>query len=109
MYSRDLQEDRSSWLVIYRPTRALSMRVLSRDTREGAVEFRQEFLFGGPPGSKEAAVARPKKPRVTSVTFTGDLGFPETQLRRRPEARARRPVRHVGVARRDGAPRPLLS
>jgi outer membrane protein assembly factor BamA len=81
VYSRDLQEDRSSWLVIYRPTRALSFRVLSRDNREGAVEFRQEIRFGAPPGTTAVAEARPsKKPRITRVTFTGDRGVPDEQL-----------------------------
>jgi outer membrane protein insertion porin family len=81
VYSRDLQEDRSSWLIIYRPTRALSFRLLSRDNRDGAVEFRQEIRFGAPPGSASGKSApAPKKPRITGITFTGDRGVPDAQL-----------------------------
>ena len=81
VYSLDLQEDRSSWLVIYRPTRALSFRVLSRDNREGAVEFRHEIRFGGPPSLVAAAPPRPaKRPRITAIVFTGDRGVPDAQL-----------------------------
>ncbi len=91
VYSLDLQEDRSSWLVIYRPTRALSFRVLSRDNREGAVEFRQEIRFGGPPSTAAAAAApaRPvKPPRITTIAFTGDRGVSDEQLLKELQLRA---------------------
>jgi outer membrane protein assembly factor BamA/autotransporter translocation and assembly factor TamB len=80
VYSRDLQDDRSAFLVIYRPTRAYSFRVLSRDNTEGAVEFRHELRFGGPPGARRAAPRPAKRPRIVSIAFTGDRGFSDAQL-----------------------------
>jgi len=81
VFSQDLQEDRTAWLFIYRPKRGLSFQLVSQDNREGSIEFRQEFVFGGkaPPSGASKPTGR-KRPAITSITFTGERGFPDADL-----------------------------
>ena len=88
LFSQNLQDDKYSWMLIYRPRRTLQFRLLSREDREGSIEFRQEVDLLRPPVLTESARAsipspdrgRPAAPRVSAVRVTGAPGVGEAQV-----------------------------
>ena len=80
--SQDLDNNKLTWIVIFMPRRGYEIRLSQRDNVEEAIEFRQEIAFG--PGVSPPRTAgvrkRVKGPRVSAVTFTGDLGVPVSEL-----------------------------
>ena len=76
--------DEQTWIVDYLPARQLALRFVSNDEDLRSYEFRHDLSFGGGTTGRRSVVrnARPVPPRVSTVTITGDLGFPEAQLRR---------------------------
>ena len=80
--SQDLDNNKLTWIVIFVPRRGYEIRLSQRDNVEEVIEFRQEIAFG--PGVSPPRTAgrrkRVKGPRVSAVTFTGDLGVPVSEL-----------------------------
>ena len=80
--SQNLDDNKLTWIVVYVPKRGYEVRLSQRDNLEEVIEFRQEISFG--PGVSPPSISglrkRVKGPRVSSVEFTGDLGFPASEL-----------------------------
>jgi outer membrane protein assembly factor BamA len=77
--------DAQTWLVDYLPTRQLALRFVSDDEDLRSYEFRHDLSFGGGPVKTSRSVSpsrRPAPPRVSMVTFSGELAFPEPELRK---------------------------
>jgi len=77
--------DAQTWIVDYLPARQLALRFVSNDEDLRSYEFRHDLSFGGEGAAGRRTVvrnARPQPPRVAMVTITGDLAFPEAQLRK---------------------------
>ena len=78
--SENLEENESTWIVIYRPVSGYEFRVSSSESTKQAIEFRQEITFG--PGvstrtrPRAAAVFHDK---VRSVSLAGEPGFSAEQ------------------------------
>jgi outer membrane protein assembly factor BamA/autotransporter translocation and assembly factor TamB len=81
LFSQDLEDDTYSWLLIYRPFRSTSFRLLSRENRDGAVEVRQEMTFGGGRASPRTPEPAGTRRRIASVAISGSLGFSEKVVR----------------------------
>ncbi len=81
LFSQDLEEDTYSWLLIYRPFRSTSFRLLSRENRDGAVEVRQELTFGGRPRARNTKTEERPKRTIASIAISGPSGFPESVIR----------------------------
>jgi outer membrane protein assembly complex protein YaeT len=67
-----------SAIVSYKPRRNIELRFVSRDNVDRAVALRHEITFGG---ADLEAFERPPQPEVAAITFSGDLGRPEAELR----------------------------
>jgi outer membrane protein assembly complex protein YaeT len=65
-------------LLTYRPRRNLELRFVARDNLDRSVALRHEITFGG---SQVAQSTRPPQPEVAAITFSGELGRPEQELR----------------------------
>ena len=80
--SQDLDNNKLTWIVVLVPRRGYEVRLSQRDNLEEVVEFRQEISFG--PGVSPPRTSgfrkRTKGPRVQSLEFTGELGFPASEL-----------------------------
>ena len=72
---------RQTWVVAYKPLRAVEVRGISRDDRSRSYELRHDVLLGGP---REAARERPVSiaTRIAGVRITGDIAFPAADLER---------------------------
>jgi outer membrane protein assembly complex protein YaeT len=66
-------------VVSYKPRRNLELRFISRDNLDRAVAIRHEITFGGGGVTQST---RPPQPEVAAITFSGDLGRPEEELRK---------------------------
>jgi outer membrane protein assembly factor BamA/autotransporter translocation and assembly factor TamB len=88
VFSQDLEDNTYSWLLIFRPLRSTSFRVLSRENRDGAIEVRQELTFGGQARARSTAAAGPTRRTIESVTISGSIGFPESVIQDRLGLRA---------------------
>ena len=79
--SENLEENESTWIVIYRPVSGYEFRLSSSENTKTAIEFRQEITFG--PGvstrtrPRAAAVVQDK---VRSVALAGETGFSAEQV-----------------------------
>ena len=80
--SQDLDNNKLTWIVVFVPRRGYEVRVSQRDNLEEVVEFRQEVSFGPgvSPPSTSGVRKRSKGPRVSSLEFTGALGYPASEL-----------------------------
>ncbi len=80
--SQDLDNNKLTWIVIFIPARGYEVRLSQRDNLEEVVEFRQELSFGPgvSPPSTSGFRKRLKGPRVSSVEFTGALGYQASEL-----------------------------
>jgi outer membrane protein assembly complex protein YaeT len=67
-----------SAIVSYKPRRNIELRFVSRDNVDRAVALRHEITFGG---ADLDALRRAPQPEVAAITFSGDLGRPEEELR----------------------------
>lgn len=67
-------------VVSYKPRRNLELRFISRDNLDRSVAVRHEINFGG--GGPVSQSTRPPQPEVAAITFSGELGRPEEELRR---------------------------
>ena len=132
--SENLEENESTWIVIYRPVSGYEFRVSSSENTKEAIEFRQEITFGpGVSTRTRARTAAVFQDRVRSVALAGEPGFSaeqalaDTKLRQgdrfefrawledrdriarfywdRDIHRARRSDAHGGRERRQGASR----
>ena len=75
--SQNLEDNESTWIVIYRPVAGYEFRLSSEENTTEGLEFRQEITFG--PGVSSHGRARsvavvPEK--VRAVTLAGEPGFP---------------------------------
>ena len=79
--SENLEENESTWIVIYRPVSGYEFRLSSTEDTKAAIEFRQEITFG--PGvstrsrPRAAAVFHDK---VRAVALAGEPGFSAEQV-----------------------------
>ena len=80
--SQDLDNNKLTWIVVLVPKRGYEIRLSQRDNVEEVLEFRQELSFGPgvSPPSTSGFRKRTKGPRVQSLEFTGDLGYPVSEL-----------------------------
>ena len=80
--SQNLDNNKLTWIVVLVPRRGYEVRLSQRDNLEEVVEFRQESRVR--PRRVAADTSgfrkRSKRPRVSSVEFTGTLGFPASEL-----------------------------
>ena len=80
--SQNLDDNKLTWIVVLIPRRGYEVRLSQRDNLEEVLEFRQDLAFG--PGVSPPTTSgfrkRTKRPRVSSVEFTGTLGFPAAEL-----------------------------
>ena len=77
--------DAQTWIVDYLPLRQLALRFVSDDEDLRSYELRHDLSLGGSGPQADRRVSRstrPSSPRVSTVTFTGDLAFPEAELRK---------------------------
>ena len=77
--------DAQTWIVDYLPARQLAFRFVSDDEDLRSYEFRHELSFGSPRVTDRRSASRaerPSPPRVSTIVFTGEPGFPEAQLRK---------------------------
>ena len=72
-----------TWIVSYRPVRAVTLRATTNDDGSRAYEYRQQLVFGGPAGAARAepAAQRAPAPRVSEVRFTDAPASDEHGLR----------------------------
>ncbi len=78
-----------TWIVSFTPGRHVELRALSLDDQSRAYELRHDLSFGGPPVPRPTGSAGAEASgRVTAVRFTGDPGFPESELRRQINLKA---------------------
>ena len=79
--SENLEDNESTWIVIYRPISNYEFRLSSEENTTQGLEFRQEITFG--PGvsshgrAKSVALVHEK---VGAVTITGDPGFRDDEV-----------------------------
>jgi outer membrane protein assembly factor BamA len=80
--SQDLENNKLTWIAIFAPGRGYEIRLSQRDNEEEVIEFRQEIAFGPgvSPPSSAGLRKRVKGPRVSDVSFTGEPGFPASDL-----------------------------
>jgi outer membrane protein assembly factor BamA len=80
--SQDLDNNKLTWIVVFVPRRGYEIRVSQRDNLEEVVEFRQEVSFGPgvSPPTTSGVKKRSRGPRVSSLEFTGALGYPSSEL-----------------------------
>jgi len=77
--SQSLRESGAlSAVISYKPRRNIEMRVISRDNVDRAIALRHEIVFGS---STATQAERPAQPKISAVTFSGDLGRSEPELR----------------------------
>ncbi len=80
--SQDLDNNKLTWIVVFVPRHGYEIRLSQRDNLEEVFEFRQELSFGPgvSPPSTTGSRKRSKGPRVSSLEFTGALGYPASEL-----------------------------
>ena len=86
--SENLDDSELTWVFIYRPRPGYQVRLSSSESKENAVEFRQEVTFG-PGSSLKPVVARAEKAPdvVARLTVSGDPGFSASEVREALELR----------------------
>ena len=79
--SENLEENESTWIVIYRPIGGYEFRLSSRENTEEAIEFRQEITFGpGVSTRSRVRAAAVVQDRIRSVALTGEPGVSSGQV-----------------------------
>ncbi|HZA37013.1 MAG TPA: translocation/assembly module TamB domain-containing protein, partial [Vicinamibacterales bacterium] len=81
LFSENLEENESTWIVIYRPLGGYEFRLSSEENTREAVEFRQEITFG--PGVRPRTRVRAAtivQDRIRSVALDGEPGFGAEQV-----------------------------
>ena len=80
--SQNLDDNKLTWIAVFAPKRGYEVRLSQRDNLEEVLEFRQDLAFGPgvSPPTRSGFRKRTKRPRVSSVEFTGTLGFPAAEL-----------------------------
>ena len=79
--SENLEENESTWIVIYRPVSGYEFRLSSSESTKQAIEFRQEITFG--PGVSTRTRPRATaavQDKVRSVALAGEPGFSAEQV-----------------------------
>ena len=79
--SENLEENESTWIVIYRPVSGYEFRLSSKENTKEAVEFRQEITFG--PGVRPRTRVRAAtvvQDKIRSVVLAGEPGFSAEQV-----------------------------
>jgi outer membrane protein assembly factor BamA/autotransporter translocation and assembly factor TamB len=82
VFSQSLKESgKLTWIIAYRPKPNLELRLVSQDNEARIYGFRHDVTIGG----ASASAPSPARPTsiVASVTFTGESGVPEADLRGR--------------------------
>ena len=81
--SQSLRESAAqTWIIDYLPLRRMALRFVSDDEDLRSYEFRHDLLFGAPQSIRSGGASREvEQPRVSSIRISGDLVFPERQLR----------------------------
>ncbi len=77
--SRNLSDGRFAWVAAITPGHNVELRALSLDDATRLYEIRHDLSFGGPARAPASEASRNE--RVSAVTFTGDTGVPERDLR----------------------------
>ena len=79
--SENLDENESTWIVIYRPISGYEFRLSSEENTKEAFEFRQEITFGpGVPPRPRARAATVVQDRIRAVALAGEPGFSAEQV-----------------------------
>ena len=79
--SENLEENESTWIVIYRPVSGYEFRLSSSENTKEAIEFRQEITFGpGVSTRTRARAAAVVQDKVRSVALAGEPGFSAEQV-----------------------------
>ena len=79
--SENLEENESTWIVIYRPVSGYEFRLSSKENTREAFEFRQEITFGpGVPSRPRVRAAAVVPDKIHSVSLTGEPGFSAEQV-----------------------------
>ena len=80
--SQSLRESNDqTWIIDYLPLRRLAFRFVSDDDDLRSDAFRHDVTFGAPAARPDKGSQQVERPRVSSVRLTGNLGFPEPQVR----------------------------
>ena len=81
MFSENLEENESTWIVIYRPVSGYEFRVSSEENTKEAFEFRQEITFGpGVSPRTRARAASVVQDKVRAVALAGEPGYSAEQV-----------------------------
>jgi outer membrane protein insertion porin family len=79
--SENLEENESTWIVIYRPVSGYEFRLSSNENTKQALEFRQEITFGsGVAPRTRVRAATVVQDRIRSVALAGEPGFGVEQV-----------------------------
>ena len=79
--SENLEENDSTWIVIYRPISGYEFRLSSRESGMEAIEFRQEITFGpGVATRSRVRAAAVVHDTIRSVSLIGDPGFSTAEV-----------------------------
>ena len=79
--SENLEENESTWIVIYRPVSGYEFRLSSEENTKEAFEFRQEITFGpGVSPRTRARAATVVQDKVRAVALAGEPGFSAEQV-----------------------------
>ena len=79
--SENLEENESTWIVIYRPVSGYEFRLSSKENTEEAFEFRQEITFGpGVSPRTRVRAATVVQDKIRSVALAGEPGFAAEQV-----------------------------
>ena len=79
--SENLEENESTWIVIYRPVSGYEFRLSSEENTKEAFEFRQEITFGpGVSPRTRARAATVVQDKIRAVALAGEPGFSAEQV-----------------------------
>jgi len=82
--SQSLRESNDqTWIIDYLPVRRLAVRFVSDDDDLRSYALRHDLRFGAAPAAirSDDASRQVERPRVSAVRLTGDMRFPEPQVR----------------------------
>ena len=83
LLSENLDENESTWIVVYRPFSGYEFRLSSQENTREAFEFRQEIRFGpgaSPQRRVRAGTGAVARDRIRAVSLTGEPGFSAPQV-----------------------------
>ncbi len=91
--SENLDNNKLTWIIVADSLRGYELRFSQRDNKEEVFEFRHEVEFGAGMSARrrEPGRARPPRPTVSSVVFSGASDLPAAALQDAVRTRVGRP------------------